>query len=307
MDNNVNASSPRAGNTCAIITLYHPGYELLEHLEAIMPQVHHIILIINDCSKDILTALSEKLTDLDRHSILINQTNLGLAHALNQGLGLAYSTGMEWALLLDQDTRVNNDILAELAKAIASMPGIPVILGSNYRDVHGGTPAFKCKLPNRLYQSKPTVITSGTLLNIERARYIGSFRSEYFIDSIDHEYCMRARSLGHEIYITCKPLMIHSIGLQNDTLRNRLQCLLSHPHQPQRKYYVARNSIANARYFAGRFPLWALRQLLRVVADMASTLLFEDHKYQRIKYSLSGLLDGIQNRFKPGPLETGHA
>lgn len=303
----MNTSSPRTDNTCAIITLYQPGYEILKHIEAIRHQVHHIILIINDCSEDILATLSDKLSDRNSHSILANQSNLGLAYALNQGLELAYSTGMEWALMLDQDTHVNNDIIIELSKAISSMPAIPVILGSNYRNKHDGDPAFKCRHPNRLYQTKTTVISSGTLLNVGRARSLGTFRSEYFIDSIDHEYCMRARSLGYQVFITCKPLMTHSIGLQNNSLRNRLQCLLSHPHLPQRKYYVARNSIANARYYAVQFPLWSMRQLLRVVADMVSTILFEDHKYQRIKYSLSGILDGMQNRFKPGPLETGNA
>lgn len=306
-DYDVNVNLPRKTNTCAIITIYRPGDEILEHIEAIMPQVHLMILIINHCSKEILAALSAKLSDCNRHEILENPYNMGLAHALNQGLQLAYSASMEWALLLDQDTCVYKDIIEELSRTIDSMPVNPAILGSNYKNKLNHTTAVKCRRHDQLYRDKTTVITSGTMLNLELAKQIGPFRSEYFIDSIDHEYCMRARSLGHGIYITCKPLMIHTIGLQNDTLLNRLQCLLSQPHLPARKYYVARNSIANARKFAIKFPFWSLRQIARIFADMVATILFEGQKYQRIKYTLSGLQDGVRNRFISGPIETGDA
>jgi rhamnosyltransferase len=304
--NITNASLPNKGNTCAIITVYLPDTDILHHIEKIKRQVHHIVVIINRCNQDTLNGLSRILSGSNTHSITTNTYNMGLAHALNQGIEIASSTNMEWMLLLDQDTAVDDDIIVELSKTISTMPIQPAILGANYRDIHGNSAAFQCRQKNGIYQNKPTVITSGSLLNMALAKHIGSFKSEYFIDSIDHEYCMRARSLGHQIYITCKPLMTHSIGLQEDTFLNRLQCLLSHPHSPERKYYIARNTIATAKDYIHIFPLWSIRQFLRILTELLSTIFFENKKRQRILFTVRGLIDGLKSNFTHGPLETEH-
>jgi rhamnosyltransferase len=304
--NIANTSLVHKDNTCAIVTIYLPGTEILHHIEKIKHQVHHIIVIINQCDKNEFKALAHMLSGSGPHNIIENTYNMGLAHALNQGIGIASSENMEWVLLLDQDTDVDDDIISELSKTISNMPILPAIIGSNYRDFHSVSTAFRCKNNKNMYQKKPTVITSGTLLNLEHAKHIGPFKSEYFIDSIDHEYCMRAKSLGYDIYITCKPLMTHNIGLQDQKFLTRLQCLLSHPHSPERKYYVARNTVATAKYYIYEFPLWSIRQFMRILAELFSTILFEDHKLQRITFTLRGILDGLSSNFKPGPLETKH-
>jgi len=304
---NKNANLPQKSNTCAIVTLFYPGPEILDHLDKIKPQVHHIILIINSCNQPILTALSEKYAKPGQHSVITNQQNMGLAYALNQGLEIAYSLKMEWLLLLDQDTAVDTEIIANLSGIVATIPSLSFILGSNYRSHHDMTVAIRSKGTTVTYQKKSTVITSGTLLNLSDTHHIGHFKSEYFIDSIDHEYCMRARSLGYEIYITDKPFMSHDIGIQDQTFLNKLKCLLSHPHKPERKYYTARNTVVTANKYFYIFPFWSMRQYARILADIFSTLIFERHKLQIFKFILRGVIDGLQSNFKPGPLETDHS
>lgn len=305
--NITNSDLPNKGNTCAIVTIYLPETDILHHINKIKRQVHHIVVINNRCNQEILNALTRMLSDSISHSITTNSFNMGLAHALNQGVEIASQSNMEWTLLLDQDTAVDDNIIVELSKAISTMSIIPPILGTNYRNIHDDSTTFPCKQSKNIYKNKATVITSGSLLNLALAQHIGSFRSEYFIDSIDHEYCMRARSLGYEIYITCKPLMTHSIGLQENSFINRLQCLLSHPHSPERKYYVARNTIATAKNYIHKFPFWSMRQFLRILTDLLSTIFFEDKKKQRILFTMSGLMDGLKSNFKTGPLEIDNA
>tara|TARA_R110002094_G_scaffold210511_1_gene180924 strand:- start:570 stop:1502 length:933 start_codon:yes stop_codon:yes gene_type:complete len=304
MRKNITTSNlPNKGNTCAIVTIYLPETDILHHIDKIKRQVHHIVVVNNRCKQDTLNLLTRMLSDSSSHNIITNPSNMGLAHALNQGIEIASHSNMEWALLLDQDTSVDDNIIMELSKIISTMSIVPAILGTNYRNIHDDSIAFHCKQSKNIYQNKATVITSGSLLNLALARHIGPFRSEYFIDSIDHEYCMRARSLGYEICITCKSLMTHSIGLQENTFINRIQCLLSHPHNPERKYYVARNTIVTAKNYIHKFPFWSIRQLLRILADLLSTVFFEDKKKQRILFTMSGLIDGLKSNFKTGPLE----
>src|SRR4030095_5315976 len=57
-----------------------------------------------------------------------------------------------------------------------------------------------------------TVITSGTLLSLNAYDAIGRFRDDFFIDGIDHEYCLRARAKRYRILLMLAPLLVHSIG-----------------------------------------------------------------------------------------------
>lgn len=289
---------------CAIIPIYDPESGLIERIDRIKCEVRHIIVIINRCNEYILTDLTESLSNQQFHHIISNPYNRGLGHALNQGMDIAYSLDLEWVLLLDQDSDPDAGVVGRLSAVLSAMPALPAIIGLNYRDIHTGQTAFRCRRGNPGWATKTTVITSGTLLNLEHAKHIGPFKSEYFIDSIDHEFCLRARTLGYEIHITCSPMMTHSIGLQKNTILNRLQCMLSQPHSPERKYYQARNIVVTAKNYFRKFPFWSLRQFLRIPADILSTLLFERPKFKKINYSLQGLASGLNSDFKPGPLET---
>lgn len=280
-----NDLTPTRENTSAIITIFHPGSGIVHHIERIIPQVNRIIVINNGCSHQTKTTIQSCLSGSPLHNIISNPFNKGLGYALNQGIMLTTSTHIKWALLLDQDTRVELNIIAELANTISSMPQIPAILGSNFRDPHTKKVYYCCNANTATYRTKDTVITSGTLLNLDYSRIIGAFNAEYFIDSIDHEYCLRAKTCGFLVYMNGQPLMTHTIGARKNTLINRLQCLLSYPHPPERKYYIARNSIATAITYANTFPCWSMRQFLKIFAELIAAIFFENSKRKRIIYT----------------------
>lgn len=303
--NKINSSKcgPEKDNTCAIITIFNPQLDIFENIKKIKNQVNHIILIINQCDQNTLTNLRKQLPKADNHHIIQNPKNMGLAYALNQGIESAYDLDLTWALLLDQDTTVDENIIHTLSNTIEYIPEESFLLGSNYRSKHNSLAAYKCKQKNCTFKKVSTIITSGSILNLITTKEIGTFNSDYFIDSIDHEYCLRARSLGFQIYITCEPVMTHDIGVQDTNWLNRIQCFLSHPHTPERKYYVIRNTIITANKYITKFPLWSLRQLLRVFADILSTILFENQKLLRLNHTVAGIKSGFRSEFKPGPLE----
>jgi len=64
----------------------------------------------------------------------------------------------------------------------------------------------------KLYFEKDVVQMSGSLLSLMAFKEIGPFREEFFIDSIDADYCLRLRKKGYKIIVACQAQMKHSVG-----------------------------------------------------------------------------------------------
>src|SRR5262249_23546736 len=56
------------------------------------------------------------------------------------------------------------------------------------------------------------VITSGSLIDLDAFRQIGPFRSDFFIDAIDTEWCFRAWHSGYSCWVLHGATMLHKIG-----------------------------------------------------------------------------------------------
>ncbi len=56
------------------------------------------------------------------------------------------------------------------------------------------------------------MITSGSFVQLDILREIGGFKDELFIDSVDDEYCMRARDHGFAIIEATAFGTEHKIG-----------------------------------------------------------------------------------------------
>src|SRR5260370_27819679 len=72
-------------------------------------------------------------------TLVCNRQNLGVAAALNIGARRALAQGFTWAVLLDQDTEVDHDMVERLVATHASCPdgdGIAIV-GSRFRDTKG--------------------------------------------------------------------------------------------------------------------------------------------------------------------------
>ena len=86
-------------------------------------------------------------------------------------------------------------------------------------------------------------ISSGSLVDVAAARAIGPFRSDFFIDAIDLEWCMRANHLGFSVWVADRVFMDHRLGrgvIAIPGLR-----LADQP--PRRLYTFVRNQLAMLR------------------------------------------------------------
>ncbi len=288
---------PSIKNTCAVIVTYFPDDDIIHRLAKIQEQVHSIIIVDNASSIHCLSIL-RNFSKAPEITLIENNKNMGLGKALNQAASLAIESGYEWILIFDQDTTVHPDIFSILASIYVSGNGTFLILGSNYYDNSRKRPFKKCNQKSgKLFIKRRTVITSGTLLNLSLYINIGGFREDYFIDSIDHEYCLRIRSQGLPIAMSCKIIMSHTIGQADSTKKP----IITFEHPAFRKYYMARNTILTIKQYWLREPVWSFLQLARLSIELVSIVFIEDNKKNKAFAFFCGITDAIKN--KMGPME----
>ena len=98
-------AKPSSNNICAVIVTYHPDIGLRERIEQIRHQVDKLLIVDNNSASDCVAMIQRISKDLDV-DVIENESNLGVAEALNQGFKYAERFGgkYSWVLTLDQDS-----------------------------------------------------------------------------------------------------------------------------------------------------------------------------------------------------------
>jgi rhamnosyltransferase len=279
-------------NVCAVVVAFHPDAEFDSRLLDLLPQVNSLVVVDNTPATERQRRIAVPAVFGKAVLLIENHDNLGVAAALNQGLKQALEWGCDWLLTLDQDSRCYPDMVQTLlnVKAVSVPPAS--VIGGNYLDTRNG----KMKVPvgaNGEFLEQKTVITSGCLVDASCAQAIGGFREDYFIDQLDHEFCLRVRAHGGRVVISRNPVMAHSVGEAGGAWLPLLGHLPN--HSPVRKYYVARNSVMTIATYWRSEPDWCLRRAIRLMGALSITLLEQDglRKFQALAL---GVADGLFRR-----------
>jgi rhamnosyltransferase len=298
------SETPAQGTTksvCAVLVAFFPDHEFEERLLTVLPQVESLVVVDNTpggCCARRLKTLANQESHLH---IIENQMNLGVAAALNQGLSLALNQGSQWLLTLDQDTVCYPDIVETLLNTRANCELAPTVIGGNYLDPRNGKNKVAEDRAGTWLEQK-TVITSGCLVDVAMAHHIGGFRDNFFIDQVDHEFCLRMRAQGRHVVISRKPVMMHSVGEPDGPRLPFLGALPSHP--PLRKYYITRNTLVTIAEYWRQEPEWCLRRFLRLLLGLALMIILEKKRLSKARAFAAGVVDSLHRRM--GPCEHAH-
>jgi rhamnosyltransferase len=277
---------------CGIVVTFHPDQDFPSRARRIAAQVGALI-VIDNASGPAALAMLASLPSID---LVRNARNLGIGQALNAGLARAAERGFRWALLMDQDSLIHENLIDSLIEVLDSQPAIPpvAVVGAGYRDPLERPVAVAGQPSEHGVDEVDWVITSGSLLSLEAYRDIGPFREEFFIDYVDLEYCVRARARGYRVLRARAPLMQHVIGAPTEHRLLWMRKWTSN-HSPDRRYYRARNDTVMLRE-SGRYRSWRLKSLARSVRTCKRVLLYERGKWAKIRAVLQGWWDGIHGR-----------
>lgn len=272
----------------AIVVTFNPEPELLaKQYESLKNQVNGIIYVDN--ASYVLTIPSGE----NVYSIR-NEENQGLAIAQNKGIELAKQKNAEFVFLLDQDSVLPIGMVDTLRKEFEHLKcdninvgAIGPVIHSAYTSTDAKTVVslgFKLKQADVMSTMETSyIIASGTLIPMGVIDEVGGLCEKLFIDGLDLEWCIRAKSKGYKIYITSKTKLTHQLGNGN---KNKI---LS--HSPQREYYIVRNDvwISKQQYIPWGYRF---RKTLTPVCRLAMSICSGKLKYA--KSDIKGLLDGIR-------------
>lgn len=281
-------------SVCAVVVTYFPDQECIEHIRQVLTQVDKVVVVDNTPSETRSMDVGAAMQGFPNTELIENRVNKGIAAALNQGLAFAAKNGFDWLLTLDQDTQCHPDMVKTLIRLSKVCQPRPLVLGSNYFDPQTNRTKVPIGQNDDDFLEQKTVITSGCLTDVRLALSIGGFRGDYFIDQVDHEFCLRARANGHTVIISRKPLMTHSVGLTGGVRLPFLGVLPNHP--PVRKYYIARNTVVTVATYWRKEPAWCLRRLARLFLGLIEMALLEEHRVTKVRAFFGGVFDGLRDR-----------
>ena len=265
------------------IVLYNPEpIRIKENIDAIHQQVDTVLLIENgSTNKD----YKVHLTGYDNILYIDNHASMGIAYALNQICGYAYTHGYEWALTLDQDS-IATPGMVDTYKGIAkdNIGIIGCYVEDRNFDLEDS--AEKNIDKHKVYW----VITSGSFMNTKAWKACGGFDTTMFIEWVDWDIGEAVWKAGFEVWKTNKTKLIQEIGNNTKTVMFLRRRMFIENHVPMRTYYVSRNRIYMARKYK-HIPL--KREILMAVRELCVRLLYEKEKIQKMWACTKGFCDGF--------------
>ena len=238
----------------AVIVLYHPDLTLLERLlTSLAGQVDRVVAVDNTPGSS--AAIPTFLETLPYPiSYLPLGDNKGIGEAQNIGIRANISQGCSHVLLLDQDSALPRGIVDKLTAAERELlkAGKKVAaVGPQYIDEKTGIPSFAVhfcnttvrKIPLDSLSSVPVetdiLIASGSIISSAALYAIGMMRDDLFIDFVDTEWALRARSKDYQCYCVPNAIMRHNIGNAAIKVFGKNVYL----HSDLRRYYRLRNAV----------------------------------------------------------------
>ena len=271
-----------------VVVLYHPDKEDLANLARLTEWGARVVAVIN--------AIGDKdraLLPTDGVQVIDNPGNLGLARALNQGIGAAVDAGSRYILLLDQDSRPTRDMFDALLTAA-------VRIEEEGRTLACVAPLLrdrKAAAGMGDHAGSASFATSGTMLTRASWDQVGPMWESLFIDGIDHEWCFRARARGFETVLVREAVMEHDMGEDGINLLGRYRPL---HRSPVRHYFIVRNTLwlAGKRHIPAR---WRLSELIKLAYRIPSYVLASSDRARTVRNVAAAIVDGFgrTNRRQP--------
>ena len=295
-------------NVAAIIVTYNPEYAaLLRGLSAIAKQVSFIV-IVDNASRDFLSWQLESFgKTLGIEICIISlQKNVGLGAGFNIGITKVKSLDFPFVILFDQDSIPHEGmikLLGQAYKEISEKSSCIAAVGPRFLNPESGELSnfihfgrffmqqVKCNSQNGIVQAD-FLISSGSYISINALDEVGCMDEALFIDYVDTEWCLRARSKGWLVYGVCNAVMEHSLGEKRRRYwllrwRNIAQ------HSPLRYYYIFRNSLIMSRR-SYILPNWGRCMLMHNIMLAIYLAIASSNRFENLKMLLRGVADGTK-------------
>ncbi len=301
----------------AVIVTYNPDIAALENAVVALLQQRCSVLLVDNASEN-QTLVREKVDgliglDLERNScglnLIVNSQNRGLGAAHNQGYAYAKEQGHDFLLILDQDSLPMPELVERLWGAHSSLSkhnkvsavGACYLNAENQSEsffVRFGAFKFKREYARREYVPADFLISSGSLFDLATLDDVGGMDEALFIDHVDTEWFLRARSQGYQAFGVSSARMQHALGETTHQIKLGGRERNVPQHKPFRYYYIFRNSVA--LYKRGYTSwLWKWNDCQRLLMIFIMFGLLTAPRWENSKMMGLGFWHGLRGRLGP--------
>lgn len=290
-----------------IFVLYQPTEEFVRNLVKARTVCPNVIAVDNSPEADV------RLHDCLYNGgiqVIFNSNEGGLAGAYNRGARRLLAQECDVIFLLDQDSEIEDSFFSKMMQAANGIGSDTFLIGPKIYEIKLEkympviTPGKRFPKSVRIDEQSeglfPTlcVISSGAAISAAAYRKLGAFREDYFIEYIDVEYCLRARTHNVPVYMNAAVTL-----RQNNGHIQRHGKLFTTNHAAWRRYYIARNAVHCLRLYRACSGLHWLSALM-VLQQAFAVLLFDSQKVKKLSGIACGYLDGLFGRL--GTFENRH-
>jgi rhamnosyltransferase len=287
----------------AIVVTYHPDVvTLIELLDELNEQAD-LTIIVDNGSGEYLEQLIRSRSRANESLICLGE-NFGIATAHNIGIKKARQFSASHITFFDQDSTPNGNMILNLFNGFNEMneSGLKVAaVGPFYYDRRNinhhvfiriaGLKIDKINCSDQKFIETDMIISSGSLIPMSILTEIGGPNNELFIDMVDVEWCLRAKSHGYSLYGICSAVMNHRLGdFSNPVLGHNFV-----HHSPLRHYYIFRNMVY--LIFKKHIPLgWKLYFIRAICIRFIVYCCLISPRFAYFKMMSTGILHGIKGR-----------
>jgi rhamnosyltransferase len=277
----------------ATVVLYNTDQEaLLHNLHSYIPWVKELFVVDNSITVN--KGIADKLQRLGNNIIYIPKPrNIGVAAALNAACDRAFQSGYRWLLTMDQDSFFDAE---EIERYFTEFRRLFI----DSRDVAVIAPVSGKENPqsSASYTDVLSVITSGSLMQLQIWKQTGGFDERLFIDEVDHEYCYRVKSAGYRVVLFNQVKLIHHLGVKVEKgylgmvkKSNRII------HNPLRVYFIVRNYLYVRKKYRAVFPEEFKRRDKQLLVILKNNLFFSGKFAAVFGNIVKGYLHFRRNKF----------
>lgn len=274
-------------NTIAgMVTLYNSDSLVFDNIDTYIEQIGKLYIVDNSEVKngELIDQILKKYSKVEYIS---NAGNKGIAFALNKGASAAIRDSFSHLLMMDDDSQAPYNLVENLFLVYTSENDLTV----------GIVAAQPDQVARSDRQDVITVITSGSLLNLDVYKKVGPFLDTFFIDWVDHEYCFRLRSKGYRIIIDNRIKFKHRLGIYKQINVLSFFAIRWRSHNPKRIYYKFRNSLYTLNIYKKELPfLFVASVLYELVEDIFKAVFLEKNKKSYILSIAKGIRDACKGR-----------
>lgn len=280
----------RKNNICGVVTLYNPTEKNISNIASYINGLDCLFVVDNSPIYD--SARFAFAEGSDKVKLLSFGKNIGIGAALNLAVIQANKLGYEWLLTMDQDSFFNKFQFEKYIMSCLMMSEDNVALFSPVHDQKDYVDSDVIR-----YDSVEAVSTSGNLLNLAIIEKIGFFNEQLFIDSVDHDYCLRARILGYRIIRTKNICLYHKIGEDYIGSMFKIRKKTFYIHSPKRMYFIMRNALYLRREYGQYYPEYTKAYVKRIFERASKCVRYTDRRSEYLKYIVKGILDYARGHY----------